>query len=326
MDAWIDTYHAIRSLVRRDLYRLSDRQRRRIAGGRQSPASRHESRGVGRSSSGSCRSSRRSTRSSSAWPTRSARGSTVFRRSSSWAATRASARRVVSSMRGSSARPSATSSRRSSWAAGPIRMVRPGVQVGYLLDGRCERGLLSHADRLAPRSRQGSALPRARRLGASSCSAGVFGVFYYRSANPQTLNMLKEFMPVPVDALVEPSSPRVRTPWTSARARFARWSTRAPVRSTSATCRSAARTRRWPRSWNAPRSNPVGRSFSSGAPARALERFLERSGLAGAEAPAYRCPSPHQRWRPPSMRTVSPVTKPVSTAWTTRRATSPAPP
>jgi 5,10-methylenetetrahydrofolate reductase len=30
---------------------------------------------------------------------------------------------------------------------------------------------------------------------------GVFGVFYYRSANPATLNALKGFLPVPVDAL-----------------------------------------------------------------------------------------------------------------------------
>ena len=30
---------------------------------------------------------------------------------------------------------------------------------------------------------------------------GVFGVFYYRSANPQTLEMLSRFLPVPVEAL-----------------------------------------------------------------------------------------------------------------------------
>lgn len=32
---------------------------------------------------------------------------------------------------------------------------------------------------------------------------GVFGVFYYRSARRRTLDMLADFMPVPVDALVE---------------------------------------------------------------------------------------------------------------------------
>ena len=30
---------------------------------------------------------------------------------------------------------------------------------------------------------------------------GVFGVFYYRSANPKTLEMLNQFLPVPVEAL-----------------------------------------------------------------------------------------------------------------------------
>ena len=30
---------------------------------------------------------------------------------------------------------------------------------------------------------------------------GVFGVFYYRSANPKTLEMLGQFLPVPIDAL-----------------------------------------------------------------------------------------------------------------------------
>jgi hypothetical protein len=30
---------------------------------------------------------------------------------------------------------------------------------------------------------------------------GVFGVFYYRSANPRTLATLKQFLPVPVEGL-----------------------------------------------------------------------------------------------------------------------------
>ena len=32
---------------------------------------------------------------------------------------------------------------------------------------------------------------------------GVFGVFYYRSASPKTLQVLKSFLPVPVDALTQ---------------------------------------------------------------------------------------------------------------------------
>lgn len=31
---------------------------------------------------------------------------------------------------------------------------------------------------------------------------GMFGVFYYRSANPRTLELLREFLPVPVDGLI----------------------------------------------------------------------------------------------------------------------------
>jgi hypothetical protein len=30
---------------------------------------------------------------------------------------------------------------------------------------------------------------------------GIFGVFYYRSANPKTLETLRQFLPVPVEAL-----------------------------------------------------------------------------------------------------------------------------
>ena len=32
-------------------------------------------------------------------------------------------------------------------------------------------------------------------------TAGLFGVFFYRSANPRTLNSLKSFLPVPAEGL-----------------------------------------------------------------------------------------------------------------------------
>ncbi len=78
----------------------------------------------------------------------------------------------------------------------------PAKQVGYLQDPRATAEfyltqVVSHHDRAAVRgfldeaARQQLALP------------GVFGVFYYRSANPRTLATLKDFMPVPVDALTE---------------------------------------------------------------------------------------------------------------------------
>lgn len=76
----------------------------------------------------------------------------------------------------------------------------PASQVGYLLDGDATADfyltqIVSHHDRakvaafLGEASRRGLTLP------------GVFGVFYYRSANPKTLKILGDFMPVPADAL-----------------------------------------------------------------------------------------------------------------------------
>jgi hypothetical protein len=32
---------------------------------------------------------------------------------------------------------------------------------------------------------------------------GIFGVFYYRSANPKTLEILKQFLPVPAEGLTK---------------------------------------------------------------------------------------------------------------------------
>jgi 5,10-methylenetetrahydrofolate reductase len=76
----------------------------------------------------------------------------------------------------------------------------PDTQVAFLLDAHANADfyltqIVSHHDRakvaafLAAAARHRLAL------------AGVFGVFFYRSANPRTLAMLREFMPVPVDAL-----------------------------------------------------------------------------------------------------------------------------
>lgn len=38
--------------------------------------------------------------------------------------------------------------------------------------------------------------------GQGVSAPGVFGVFYYRSGNPQTLRRLSEFFPVPAEALI----------------------------------------------------------------------------------------------------------------------------
>jgi hypothetical protein len=74
------------------------------------------------------------------------------------------------------------------------------TMVGHLLDDRVTAEfyltqIVSHHSRgaverfLNEGSRRGLSMP------------GLFGVFYYRSANPRTLEALREFLPVPVDAL-----------------------------------------------------------------------------------------------------------------------------
>ena len=83
------------------------------------------------------------------------------------------------------------------WAnptADPIRQVeflsRPDFYADFFLTQ-----IVSHhqADRV------GAFLEAGRSIGLTM--PGVFGVFYYRSANAKTLEMLSQFLPVPVDAL-----------------------------------------------------------------------------------------------------------------------------
>jgi 5,10-methylenetetrahydrofolate reductase len=83
------------------------------------------------------------------------------------------------------------------WAnpiADPIRQVdfllRPDVHADFFLTQ-----IVSHHQR--------DAVAAFLEAGRSNGLAmpGVFGVFYYRSANPKTLEMLSQFLPVPVDAL-----------------------------------------------------------------------------------------------------------------------------
>jgi len=76
----------------------------------------------------------------------------------------------------------------------------PAAQVGHLLEDRATAEfyltqIVSHHSRpsverfLAEAARRNLALP------------GMFGLFFYRSANPKTLETLREFLPVPVDEL-----------------------------------------------------------------------------------------------------------------------------
>ena len=73
-------------------------------------------------------------------------------------------------------------------------------QVGHLLDAHVNAEfyltqIVSHHSRrqveqfLAEAGRRGLTMP------------GLFGVFYYRSANPRTLAALSDFLPVPAEAL-----------------------------------------------------------------------------------------------------------------------------
>jgi hypothetical protein len=82
--------------------------------------------------------------------------------------------------------------------ANPI--ASPERQVDFLLDGRVSADfyltqIVSHHQ-----TGQVSAFLDAGRKGGLTLP-GVFGVFYYRSANTKTLEMLSQFLPVPVEAL-----------------------------------------------------------------------------------------------------------------------------
>ena len=77
----------------------------------------------------------------------------------------------------------------------------PGRQVDFLIDERFTgeyylTQVASHLD-MTPVTRF---LEETHRRGVTL--PGMFGVFYYRSANAKTLHILKQFMPVPVDALL----------------------------------------------------------------------------------------------------------------------------
>jgi hypothetical protein len=75
------------------------------------------------------------------------------------------------------------------------------AQIDYLLDD-CFNGeffltqVVSHLN-VAPVD---AFVTEARRRGVTV--PGVFGVFYYRSANPRTLDVLRSFLPVPAEGLI----------------------------------------------------------------------------------------------------------------------------
>jgi 5,10-methylenetetrahydrofolate reductase len=76
----------------------------------------------------------------------------------------------------------------------------PDAQVGYLTDHHFFAEyfltqIVSHHDSQAVEAFADEMSRRKVQV------PGVFGVFYYRSANPKTLNTLRQFLPVPVEGL-----------------------------------------------------------------------------------------------------------------------------
>ena len=76
----------------------------------------------------------------------------------------------------------------------------PKQQVGFLLDAGANADFYLTQITSHHQANQVEAfLAEARHRGLTL--PGVFGVFYYRSANPATLRVLQQFLPVPADAL-----------------------------------------------------------------------------------------------------------------------------
>jgi 5,10-methylenetetrahydrofolate reductase len=78
----------------------------------------------------------------------------------------------------------------------------PASQVGYLVDGTFHgeyflTQVVSHHDMAAIDAFHAEYARRHVTL------PGIFGVFYYRSANPHTLKILRQFLPVPAEGLMK---------------------------------------------------------------------------------------------------------------------------
>ena len=78
----------------------------------------------------------------------------------------------------------------------------PHTQIGYLLDSAFSAEF--YLTQIVSHHNSGAVerfIAAAARAGVTA--PGIFGVFYYRSANPQTLRGLRQFLPVPSDGLEE---------------------------------------------------------------------------------------------------------------------------
>ena len=81
-------------------------------------------------------------------------------------------------------------------------MADPARQVDFLMaeESTSEFYLTQNVSHVTPKPVEAFLTEaRQRRL----AQPGMFGVFYYRSANPKTLRMLSQFLPVPVEGLLQ---------------------------------------------------------------------------------------------------------------------------
>jgi 5,10-methylenetetrahydrofolate reductase len=78
----------------------------------------------------------------------------------------------------------------------------PETQAGFVTgDQFCADFFLTQVVSHHDRAKVEAFLNAATRRGLTR--PGIFGVFYYRSANPKTLETLKQFLPVPIDGLIK---------------------------------------------------------------------------------------------------------------------------
>ena len=243
MDAWIDTYHAVRGLVRGGTFVfLTDS----AVGAREEDNLRHLVINLG---SDVPRGARRAVSDVEAPArvlpdlrrARVAAGVPVARRARR--RPDASGRRAASSTPGSFARPFAPACPDLTLGGWANPHADAAAQVGYLVDGHFTAEffltqIVSHHDRRSV----DAFLNEAARRGVAA--PGLFGVFYYRSANAKTLAALQQFLPVPVEALTREFAAGASPEDVCARTIAALRAAGVRRVSTSRTCRSGGRPQR----------------------------------------------------------------------------------
>ena len=128
------------------------------------------------------------------------------------------------------------------------------TQVGLPAGRPRQRGVLPDADRVASQPRRRSSASSRKPIGGAWRCRGCSASSTTARPMPKTLDALSGFLPVPVEELTREFGERRDAPTRSARARFASCAPPASATSTSATCRSARRRRRSSAScrWSAP--------------------------------------------------------------------------